>query len=48
MARRATSKRTWSLPAAVQPWQTVVAPLALATRATSAAWSERSEPTQSG
>ena len=35
--RNATSKRTWSLPAAVQPWPTLVAPSSVAIRATSCA-----------
>ena len=47
-ARSATSKRTWSLPAAVQPCATVPLPSRVAARATSCACSARSAPTQSG
>ncbi len=44
----ATSKRTWSLPAAVQPCATVPVPSLAAIAATVCAWIERSAPTQSG
>ena len=48
MARSATSKRTWSLPAAVQPWALAAAPRCRATRAVSAACRVRSAPTLRG
>ncbi len=42
------SKRTWSLPAPVEPWAMTSAPRSSATRVTSSAWSIRSTPTHDG
>ncbi len=46
--RSATSKRTWSLPAAVQPRAIVSRDEHTAIAATTCAWNARTAPTQSG
>ena len=46
--RRVTSKRTWSLPAPVEPCATAVAPMARATSSTEIACWVRSAATLSG
>jgi hypothetical protein len=47
-ARNATSKRTWSLPAPVEPCTRAVAPISLAWATTRRAWHTRSALTDSG
>ena len=47
-ARKATSKRTWSLPAPVEPWARAVAPSCFASATTLAAWHTRSAETLKG
>ncbi|MFO1425475.1 MAG: hypothetical protein U1F11_00570 [Steroidobacteraceae bacterium] len=46
--RSATSKRTWSLPAAVQPWAMLPVPSLRAISAMVCACMTRSAPTHSG